>query len=386
MELKKISQAFFIALLLVAFKSIAHAQTGTVTGRVIDAVTGEPIIGVNVIIRQHNIVGVTNIDGRFMLQNVPEGEQRVEFRMMGYSPSFTTVNVVAGRSNVVNVTMSYLTVHETVVKAKKISSTDAALLSIRKKAPVAQDAISAEQISKSPDADAGDAAKRVTGITVVDGKHGKMVYIRGLGERYASVMFAGTILSSPDPDKRVVPLDIFPAALLDNLIITKSYIPEMPGEYGGGQVQVNPKDYTEEYEFKVSVGSGYHTTTTRKDFLTYRGGKYDFFGYDDGTRALPSGIGREYLNYLNYTPAQTEAIGESLTNEYTPDYEKGKFPFDVNFSYNDSWRVGAYNIGMVVSGLFREKSTTREIRTMRVSDDFQILKLYDVLKSTYATS
>lgn len=384
MEFKKIVAMVVATFFLLSAK--LYAQTGTVTGRVLDAATGEPMIGVNVIIRQHNIVGVTNIDGRFVLQNVPEGEQRLEFRMMGYSTSYATVNVISNRSNVVNVTMTYRTVQETVVKAKKITSTDASLLSIRKKAAVAQDAISAEQIAKSPDADAGDAAKRVTGVTVVDGKHGKMVYIRGLGERYANVMFAGTLLSSPDPDKKVVPLDIFPAMLLDNLIIAKSYIPEMPGEYGGGQLQVNPRDYTEEFEFKVGIGSGYHTSTTRKKFLTYKGGQFDFFGYDDGTRALPSGIRSAYLNYLNYTQAETEAIGEELTNEYTPDRTKGMFPFDINFSYNDSWRMGTYILGMVVAGLFREKSTTREIETLRVNNEFNVMKDYDVLKSTYATT
>ena len=97
-----------------------------------------------------------------------------------------------------------------------------------------KEAISAEEIARSGDSDAAAALKRVTGLTLVEGK---FVYVRGLGERYSSVLYNGAQLPSPDPTRRVVPLDLFPAELLEGVIVQKSYSPERPGEFGGGTVQ-----------------------------------------------------------------------------------------------------------------------------------------------------
>jgi len=363
--------------------SLLTAQAAaTITGKVIDSSNGEPIVGAGVIIRSISKATTTDVNGQYRLTGVPAGQHTVEFVMMGYERAQAPLAVRGGVNNL-NVTLSYSTVNEVVVTAKRVSNTDAALLSKRKKAPVAQDAISAEQIAKSPDSDASDAAKRVTGITIVDGRN---VYVRGLGERYSNVTFAGSTLPSPNPDKRVVPLDIFPTNLLDNLVITKAYTPDMSGEFGGGNVQINPKDFPDKESFSVSIGTGYHEGTTFKNFNTYKGGKRDFFGYDDGSRAIPSAIKDADIDSADYSAKQREKISEEFSRVYTPESKKAVLPLSIGINYGNTYKIGnETNIGFIASGMFKESSKNKTTEIKRYSNQGIVQKDLEVRDSTYST-
>jgi len=358
-------------------------QTGTVSGKVIDSSSGSPMIGVNVIIRSLGVYDVTDVNGNYTLTGVTSGDHQVEYQMSGYERSVTNALVIPGRNTKINIGLSFSTASEIIVSAKRVSNTEASLLAKRKKAAVAQDAISSEQISKSPDSDASDAAKRVTGVTIVNGK---TVFVRGLGERYSSVSFAGSTIPSPNPDKRIVPMDIFPTALLDNLIIVKAYTPDMPGEFAGGIVQINPKDYPDEGLCKVTLGTGFHMNTTMKNFNTYDGGKYDFAGFDDGTRKMPSAIKDKRLTSANYTPAQIEKAGQSFKNEYTPKKEKAMFPLSASITCGDSYKLGSSNtFGFLLSGMFKEDSKNKEIEIKRYTDQGTTNLEQKISQSTYST-
>jgi hypothetical protein len=145
--------------------------TGTIRGRVLDSANGEPMIGVTAVIKELGLYGVTDIDGNYVITNVPVGEHTVTYQIAGYQPSATKVIVGTGKAAVANVTLNYKVSSEVVVTAKRVDNTTAALLTRQTKAAAAQDAISAEQISKSPDNDAADAAKRVTGLSIVGGQY-----------------------------------------------------------------------------------------------------------------------------------------------------------------------------------------------------------------------
>ena len=350
-----------------------NGQTGTIRGRVLDSANGEAMIGVTAVIKELGVYGITDIDGNYVITKVPVGSQTVTYQITGYQTASTQINVGTGKAAVANVTLNYKVSSEVVVTAKRVDNTSAALLSKRKKAAAAQDAISAEQISKSPDSDASDAAKRVTGITVVDGKY---VYVRGLGERYSSVQYNGSTIPSPDPDKRVIPLDIFPAALLDNLIITKTYTVDLPAEFSGGLVQINPKDYPEEMEARVSIGTGYNSVTTGKTFYGSQGGSTDFWGIDDGTRALPSAIadngGRKIalantaFNPNGYSASEISAIGSSFKRTWDINKTKGIMPANLQASFGNTFHLSEnVSLGVVTAGLARENSETLADKTYK---------------------
>ena len=369
--------------------------TGTIRGKILDSANGEPMIGVTAVIKELGLYGVTDIDGNYVISNVPAGQQTVTFQITGYQTAATAVNVGTGKPVRANVTMNYKVSSEVVVTAKRMDNTAAALLSKRKKAAAAQDAISAEQISKSPDSDASEAAKRVTGITVVDGKY---VYVRGLGERYSSVQFNGSTIPSPNPDKRVIPLDIFPAALLDNLVVTKTYTVDLPADFSGGLVQINPKDYPEEKELRVSIGTGFNSVTTGKTFFGSQGGKTDFWGIDDGTRALPSAIadngGKKIalanaaFNPNGYSASEMQALASSFKQTWDINKTTGIMPLNLQASFGNTYHLGEnYTLGIVAAGLARESSETFIDKTFRTYFSPGSPK-YDYKQniSTYATT
>lgn len=154
----------------------------------------------------------------------------------------------------------------------------------RRSAANVTEALGAEQIARTGDSDVATTLKRVTGLSVVDGKY---VYVRGLGERYSSVLLNGAPIPSPDYTRRVVPLDLFPTELLDGILVQKSYTPELPGEFGGGTVQLRTREVPRSFFFRAAAGLGWIDGTTGDKGLRYRGGGEDWLGHDDGSRAMP---------------------------------------------------------------------------------------------------
>jgi hypothetical protein len=175
-------------------------------------------------------------------------------------------------------------VEEVVVEARADARREAAVLAERKKAATISDAVSAQEISRTPDSSASDAVKRVVSATVVDGKY---VYVRGLGGRYSSVLLNGVPLPSPDADEHAVPLDLFPTSLLSSLNVVKTWSPELPGSFAGGTLKVDTSQYPRDLETEVSISGGGNSAATGKQLRRYDGGSWDFLGFDDGTRALP---------------------------------------------------------------------------------------------------
>ncbi|HWT14299.1 MAG TPA: TonB-dependent receptor [Patescibacteria group bacterium] len=185
------------------------------------------------------------------------------------------------------------------------------------------EAVSAEQIARTGDSDAASTLKRVTGLSVVDGRY---VFVRGLGDRYSSVLLNGAQIPSPDPTRRVVPLDLFPNELLEGVVIQKSYSAELPGEFGGGSVQLRTRGAPVGFVAKLGFGVGYDSTATFDDGLGYDGGSSDWTGYDDGAREMPEALAQaiadgtvlrpiSQTNPTGFNPAELEGFGEALAGQ-----------------------------------------------------------------------
>ena len=149
----------------------------------------------------------------------------------------------------------------------------------------------------------------MTGLTIVDGRY---VYVRGLGERYSSTLLNGAQVPSPDPTRKVVPLDLFPTEILNGIVVQKTYAADMPGEFGGGTVQLRTRGVPESFLLRVSTTLGYVDGTTGETGLSYRGGSRDWLGYDDGTREAPAGLLVAPADLPNNRTPEGEALGEAL--------------------------------------------------------------------------
>ena len=398
MAKKKYKYIFFLLILL--FHSFLFSQenkkTGSIEGNVTSALTGKSAIGVYVIVQVNGKpkYSATDSKGYYLLSDLPVGTQTVLFQGGGYLKEEKQITIVDGKTKRLNSALEFEVQGRTVIRGKKKKNTVAATLTERKKSAVAQDAISAEAISKSTDGDAASAAKRVTGVSIFDGGN---VFIRGLGERYSAVMFDNVVLPSPNPEKKVVSLDIFPVSLLDNLTVVKTYNSDFPAEFGGGIVNIISKDYPEERIFNISLGTGFHSLTTMgQQFKTYEGGSLDWLGIDDGTRALPSGIrqsdeaGKIVSNVVsakNYDSDEIEEIGEGFKNTYTPTSEDAFFlnSGKIAMSFGDSYKLGTQKLGFFLSGAFSGKLENRTVEYLRVNNNFNVSKDLTFERTKYTT-
>jgi len=167
-------------------------------------------------------------------------------------------------------------------------STVQALLAERAKAAASTESFGTEQISKSGVSDVGAIVGKISGATVSEGK---FAVVRGLSDRYVSTTLNGVNLPSADPYRQSAPLDLFPAQVIDRVIVTKTFTPDQPGTATGGGIDVITKSFPERQFLAVSLGGDYNTQATgNKNFLTYKGGGTDWAGMDDGSRALPDEI------------------------------------------------------------------------------------------------
>jgi TonB-dependent receptor len=282
-------QRQFITLFLLLLITSSFAQTGRISGTILDSKTGETLPGATILIEGTTKGASADFDGKFTINNVPVGKVTLVASYVSYtSKKIAQVNVVANDVTDVNVVLdpsssTELSEVEVVVTLNKENNT--ALVLEQKNSTRVMDGISAETIKRSPDRNTSDVLKRVSGASIQDNK---FVVVRGLNDRYNAAYLNGAPLPSTESDRKAFSFDIFPSNMLDKLTITKTATPDMPGEFAGGIIDINTKNIPEKNFMLVSAGLGYNTLTTGKEQLYYKGGKNDWLGIDDGTRKLPS--------------------------------------------------------------------------------------------------
>ncbi|MEZ4266392.1 MAG: TonB-dependent receptor [Myxococcota bacterium] len=298
---------------------------GRLVGTVTDAERGQPLPGARVLVRGFGAEARAGADGSFVL-SVPVGIWDLTIIQPGFS-SQTVAGIAVSADADAAVTAalapSALRLDDFVVSAPRIEGGTNALLAERRQSAAVAEILGAEQMSKSGDSDAAAALRRVTGVTLVDGK---FVYVRGLGERYSSTLLDGAHLPSPDPERRVVPLDLFPTDILESIVIQKTWTPDMPGEFGGGVVSLRTRRWPTKLEGSVGISGGFLSGTTLSEGRTGPRGKTDWLGIDGGTRAMPAHVQAasersallegDRFSDLGYSADELEGFGESLDNDW----------------------------------------------------------------------
>ena len=321
-----------LALLFFVIHSVI-AQTGKISGKVLNE-KNEAIAGVSV-----KIVGApggvtTDLEGRYTLTLNTGRKYELEFSAVGYSTkSISEVEVLAAQVNELNIilevtskSLGAVTVTATRTNARR--ETTASLLQFQKNTNTVASVISAEAIRRSPDRNTGEVLKRTPGVSVQDGR---FIVVRGLADRYNQAMLNGILLGSAEPDRKTFSFDLIPAAMIDNIIINKAFVPEYPGEWAGGLIQVNTKDIPSRDFFNIQVGTGFNSQTVGKTFYKDQGGKWDWLGFDDGTRALPPSYTTK-SEFDNASRAQKTEVGKQMRNAWAP--EKSTVPLNLNFEIN----------------------------------------------------
>ncbi len=304
---------------------------GTISGRIVEEKELKPISGARIFVRGSSESARTDPEGRFTVK-VPSGNVTLAVIHPEYATETVTGIEVPenGTASVeVKMTPSAAELDAEVVRVLKFEGTLEVVQAERRDQKSVTEIISAEQIAKSGDSDAAGALKRVTGLTVVNGRY---VYVRGMGERYSSSLLNGSTLPSPEPERRAVPLDLFPVGMVESVVVQKSYSPELPGDFGGGLVQIRTRGIPDGFFVTAGLSFGYTSGTTFRKGLTYKGGDHDWLGFDDGSRDLPSSVesAPPPIGLGMYSDAQLEAFGEQMSRVYSS--KTKEVPLDMSFN------------------------------------------------------
>jgi outer membrane receptor protein involved in Fe transport len=316
----------------VVLEAPAHAATATVIttssvsapsvalrGRVLRE-DKSPVSGASVVVRGQAVEARTDADGRFELM-LPAGRHELTLLHPDLS-TLTERGVLAPGEVTLTMVAASAELEELVVLSPKIVGGTANLLEERQQASTISDSVGAEAMAKQGDSDAAGALSRVTGLTIVGGRY---VYVRGLGERYSSTLLDGSTLPSPEPEGRVVPLDMFPASVLESVVVEKTYGVDRPGEFGGGTVILRTREPPKVFGGKLSLSLSTVLGTTFADGVTAGGGDLDFLGIGAGARALPDEVAAaaegsqlregDLFSARGFTKAELERFGELLDND-----------------------------------------------------------------------
>ncbi|MDW8478791.1 MAG: TonB-dependent receptor [Xanthomonadales bacterium] len=325
------------------------AEPGRLAGRIVSVQDGRPVAGARIFVAGTPLDLSTDAEGRFEVALAP-GRYTISVVAGGFAAlTRENLEVRAGERSelALELVPAGLELPEFVVLEPYIEGSLAAFVEERRSSAAVMEVLSAAQISRAGDSDAAGALRRVTGLTLVDGK---FVYVRGLGERYSSVLVNGHPIPSPDPSRRVVPLDFFPTDIVSGVLIQKSYSPEMPGEFGGGSIQLRTRSFPEGPLLRLALRLGGAQGTVGEEGLRYRGASRDWTGRDRSLRVLPASLaavssgGRPVTG----TPQQLQALGRDLVAASS----YGTFPDRLSpdagvvgaignsFGFADGWRTG----------------------------------------------
>ncbi|WP_170228002.1 TonB-dependent receptor [Vicingus serpentipes] len=276
-----------LAVTLTVLSFGVFAQTGKIRGTVIEDATGLPLIGCSVIIEGTTTGGITDFDGNYTISVAPGTYTVVSSYVSFATQKVSDVVVKDGGVTIVPLRMKdqSITGETFELTAKQVRNNEAAISTIKRKSVNLIDGISAQTFAKTGDNSAAGALKRVTGVSIQGGKN---VYVRGLGDRYTKTILNGITIPGLDPDRNSVQVDIFPTSVVDNIVVYKTFSPDLPGDFTGGMVDIVTKDFPESKFFSISTSFSYNPNMHFKsDFLSYNGYTSDLWADGAGWRVNP---------------------------------------------------------------------------------------------------
>lgn len=326
---------FALTLLLMQLSAALWAVN--IKGTIVEKETNEPMTGATVQLMGTSFGTITDIDGVYALNNIPQGTYTIVVKYVGYKTIELTDVKLSGSESVINFELESdaQTLGEVAIVARIKKNTDVAMMTDQRRSLVVQSGVSAQQISKTQDKDASEVIKRVPGVSIIDEK---FVMVRGLSQRYNNVWINGSAVPSSEADARAFSFDIIPSSQLDNMVIVKSPSPEYPADFTGGFILVNTKEMPSENSFLLSLGSTVTQGTHFNDFLYNKGNATDWLGFDGGLRSLQGGIGRP-MNTFSSNNNRIDLLNNGLNNNWTVSNKKPIGDLKANMSLAHRWEM-----------------------------------------------
>jgi hypothetical protein len=367
----RLLQSYRIAVSLIALAAAAPSMSaqeppqepGRITGRVIDGGTGEGLSGVVVTVQPSGRSTLSGVDGRFVLSGVPAGTVSVKAQNLGFAEKTVTEVVVPADGVVeVNIALSTAAIEIaalTVTAATERGSVTRALDQQRTATNIVS-AITSEQISRSPDSDAAAAMQRVPGVTV---DQGKFITVRGVGERYTTTSLNGARIPSPEPERKVVPLDLFPSGLLQTITTSKTFTPDQPGDFAGAHVNIETREFPAERQLTFSLGGGYNTRATGRTIPVAPTVGPEWLGFSGSERLLPSTVNEAGDFDPPLSQSEINRVISSFRNAWSSQFRDGALNGSFGVSAGGTEPVLRHDLSYLASFTY---ARTQEVRAAQV--------------------
>jgi len=340
--------------ILVTFFTVSQAQTVKLTGKVLNS-KNEVLPGATVIVDGAARQTQADIEGKFYLQLEIGKKYTISVSNTGYeTKSISEVEIGTNQENYIEIVLTDKSSLENVVikTTSRRQENTSALLSFQKNNTALSSGLAADFIRRTPDKNTGEVLKRVSGTSIQDGK---FVVVRGLSDRYNSALINNAQLPSTEPDKKAFSFDVIPSSLVDNIIINKTATPDLPGEFAGGLIQINTKDVPTRDLLSVSVGFGFNTQSTFKDFTSNERNGNDWLGFDNKTRMLPAGFPKTQQEYRSGTTEQRLAWSKLLNSDVYRQVNNNALPtqtYSVTWGKSSRFKNGGV-LGTILSVQYR---------------------------------
>lgn len=323
-------------------KDSKKVKKGKISGLVVNVATGEPLARVLVELVGTGRTIYTDADGNFTF-DVEPGNYELKAVFEGFLEAKKQVEVPTADLIPVDIVMSQKGIGE-VIEVVASNSSEIAAIEERRAGSTISDIVSREEIRQDTAGDAAGVLQRLPGLTVVNNKY---VYVRGLGDRYSNTVLNDAVMPTPQPDRRVVPLDQVPTELVQNMKVLKTFTPDQPGEFAGGLVKIETLEFPNKTTFKLSTSWSANSVTTFQDSLRYPGDRFDFFAAGLGRRSLPeiipsNPIRRGSALVQGFTAAELQQFGRSFENIWEPTQDTA--PLNKNFGISASRQIGKFGI------------------------------------------
>ena len=351
----------------------AQEAKGTLTGFVADVRSGDFVRHAGVEVVGAGKTVYTGVDGDYTVE-LPPGTYVVRFFFDGFiEKKEEFVTVTAGEATQVDAVLTPVGYGESVDVVAGAGDDVIATIEERRSATTISDSISKVEIANDTSSNAAGVLQRVTGVTVQN----DFVFVRGLGERYSNTVINDALVPTPQPDRKVVPMDLIPSNLLQSVKILKTFTPDQPGEFSGGLVRLETIELPSAASLSLSYSIGWNDQTQGEAFLTYPGDRRDVFGFGLGRRELPDIIPQgERVVRGNifvpggFTPAELEQFGESFENVWSPVRGDARPEFSMSLSGGNTFG----RLGVVAAlGIKNEQHSQTERRAFYQIDSGGVL-------------
>ena len=296
--MKKVTVFSVLSALFLMSAAVAEAQS--IKGVIVDAKSGETLIGAFVEVVGGTQNSISALDGSYSLDRIGASKVSIKVSYLGYLDRELTDVRVPQEALVIEMTPDEQMLEATTVTAEQQRNTDASLMRIARESPVIISNVSAQEIGRTQDSNAGEVIRRIPGVSLIDEK---FVMVRGLSQRYNNVWINGGAAPSSEADSRAFSFDLVPSSQIDNLTIIKVPASEYPADYSGGFILIGTKDVPEKNSFSVSAGGNFNDRSYR-----------DFTRINGKLGSLPGGMNAELKGFGNRT---VDLTANSLDNDWS---------------------------------------------------------------------